>query len=159
MSTTGGRHRTDRRNPLKQEVDSRLLCDPGDLTERGGKDNPCHNQTSVARSRNKKALIQGFFDGRYWARTSDPQLVERGLGTLRAPSQSAWLSQNQALRDRGSTAKYLSILPGWREFGHKDRPCAQTRRRLNTPMSKNPATRHVRGIRCVLGPRATEWAM
>jgi hypothetical protein len=22
--------------------------------------------------------MQGFFDGRYWARTSDPQLVERG---------------------------------------------------------------------------------
>ena len=32
-------------------------------------------------------------DGRYWARTSDPQLVERGLESLRALAQAAWLSQ------------------------------------------------------------------
>ena len=32
--------------------------------------------------RNKKALMQGFFDGRYWARTSDPQLVELVLSQL-----------------------------------------------------------------------------
>jgi integrase len=32
-------------------------------------------------------------DGRYWARTSDPQLVERGLSSPRVLSQAAWLSQ------------------------------------------------------------------
>ena len=31
--------------------------------------------------------------GRYWARTSDPQLVERGLESPRALAQAAWLSQ------------------------------------------------------------------
>ena len=46
---------------------------------------------AVARGNNKKALVQGFFDGRYWARTSDPQLIELGQvfalvrsGSLRA---------------------------------------------------------------------------
>ena len=32
-------------------------------------------------------------DGRGWDRTSDPQLVERGLESLRALAQAAWLSQ------------------------------------------------------------------
>jgi hypothetical protein len=31
---------------------------------------------------NRKALMQGFFNGRYWARTSDPQLVELVLSQL-----------------------------------------------------------------------------
>jgi hypothetical protein len=37
---------------------------------------------AVACLSNKKALVQGFFDGRYWARTSDPQLVELVLSQL-----------------------------------------------------------------------------
>ena len=31
---------------------------------------------AVAYLNNKKALEQGFLHGRYWVRTSDPQLVE-----------------------------------------------------------------------------------
>src|SRR5262245_54289246 len=48
-----------------------LSAVPANAMARG---NPCHNSISVAHQSNKKALMQGFFDGRYWARTSDPSL-------------------------------------------------------------------------------------
>ena len=40
------------------------------------------NRPPVDGLSNKKALMQGFSDGRYWARTSDPQLVELVLSQL-----------------------------------------------------------------------------
>jgi hypothetical protein len=37
---------------------------------------PCHSLASRRLAEQQKALEQGFFYGRYWARTSDPQLVD-----------------------------------------------------------------------------------
>jgi hypothetical protein len=47
----------------------------------------------LLRHEKNKPLSGAFLHGRYWARTSDPQLVERGLESLRALAQVAWLSQ------------------------------------------------------------------
>src|SRR3954464_5517280 len=47
-----------------------------EATEQRGKANPCHGSASVAHTRNSLVGFAGSFDGRYWARTSDPQLVE-----------------------------------------------------------------------------------
>src|SRR5207244_5689069 len=64
-----------------------------DPSERCGKADPCHDTTRVATCGNAMLRFAGTFYGRYWARTSDPQLVERGLESLRALAQAAWLSQ------------------------------------------------------------------
>jgi pimeloyl-ACP methyl ester carboxylesterase len=44
--------------------------------------NPCHASVAVVWSRNEKPSFAGLSDGRYWARTSDPQLVELVLSQL-----------------------------------------------------------------------------
>src|SRR5881275_2956199 len=44
------------------------------VTEQRGKAHPCH--ASVAHTRNRFEQFAGSFYGRYWARTSDPQLVD-----------------------------------------------------------------------------------
>src|SRR6266404_6123185 len=41
---------------------------------------PCHYPTMIAYWGNKRAFKQGVFNGRYWARTSDPQLVDPPAG-------------------------------------------------------------------------------
>jgi hypothetical protein len=41
-----------------------------------------HELDNWARTRNEKPLELRVFDGRYWARTSDPQLVELVLSQL-----------------------------------------------------------------------------
>jgi hypothetical protein len=43
---------------------------------------PCHSQTRVALKKQQKSPYAGLFYGRYWARTSDPQLVELVLSQL-----------------------------------------------------------------------------
>jgi hypothetical protein len=50
-----------------------LLLSP---SEHRGKADPCHNAGDVAVSGNAIRHFAATFDGRYWARTSDPQLVD-----------------------------------------------------------------------------------
>jgi len=47
-----------------------------ELTEQRGKANPHHGSASVAHTRNSFVRFAECFYGRYWARTSDPQLVD-----------------------------------------------------------------------------------
>jgi len=54
----------------------------GRVTERCGKADPCHNTTGVADQSNSGRDFAGVYYGRYWARTSDPQLVELVLSQL-----------------------------------------------------------------------------
>jgi hypothetical protein len=56
-----------------------LLLSP---SEHRGKADPCHNATGVAVLDNDLRRFAGLFYGRYWARTSDPQLVELVLSQL-----------------------------------------------------------------------------
>ena len=51
-------------------------------TEHRGNDDPCHTTMLVAYTRNRLSRFTGVFYGRYWARTSDPQLVELVLSQL-----------------------------------------------------------------------------
>src|SRR5436309_2068977 len=55
------RRASQRRNPSSEHV---------------GKANPCHGATRVATLDNEILCFAALFYGRYWARTSDPQLVE-----------------------------------------------------------------------------------
>src|SRR5215210_6641374 len=47
-------------------------------TEHHGKANPCHTTMLVAQMLNRIARFAGSSYGLYWARTSDPQLVDSG---------------------------------------------------------------------------------
>jgi hypothetical protein len=58
-------------------------------TERRGKDDPCHKRRYAAFAANKNPCHAGIFYGRYWARTSDPQLVELVLSDRFAGSFSS----------------------------------------------------------------------
>jgi hypothetical protein len=51
-------------------------------SERDGKADSCHATPRVAQTSNVLSGIAGIFYGRYWARTSDPQLVELVLSQL-----------------------------------------------------------------------------
>jgi hypothetical protein len=44
--------------------------------------NPCHASIAVASTKNENPALAGPSYGRYWARTSDPQLVELVLSQL-----------------------------------------------------------------------------
>src|SRR3989442_2900922 len=50
----------------------------GNSSERYGKVDPCHSSTRVATEGNDMHRFAATFYGRYWARTSDPQLVDSG---------------------------------------------------------------------------------
>jgi hypothetical protein len=66
------------------------------LSERNGKVNPFHATPIVARASNSFAQFAGLFDGRYWARTSDPQLVEmvQPFAPVRSGAlKTGWLSK------------------------------------------------------------------
>jgi hypothetical protein len=52
------------------------------LSRRGKSRESCHDQSSVRSYDNTKPRLAGIFYGRYWARTSDPQLVELVLSQL-----------------------------------------------------------------------------
>src|SRR5882724_6269887 len=52
------------------------------VREHCGKAQPCHTARRVATCGNNICPFAATFDGRYWARTSDPQLVELVLSQL-----------------------------------------------------------------------------
>ena len=68
------------------------------------------NPTRIAhltRVTKPKRLCYAVSDGRYWARTSDPQLVERGGWGIRPARYPSWLSR--LLSSAGSG--YLPVMP------------------------------------------------
>src|SRR5207247_800034 len=69
----------------------------------------------------------GIFYGRYWARTSDPQLVERERGSRPRGRFPASLSQRMRLpAPLGMLVRFLRFAGDYRRFGHKSRSCAQS---------------------------------
>ena len=88
-----GRYLAARTRLNEQEYDARRRSIRAGLERRGGNADPCHDSTFRQPLEQIHALMPGSLDGRYWGRTSDPQLVEP-----ERYSAALWLKTRMATR-------------------------------------------------------------